>query len=240
MSYVYGRNPVIEVLKTGKVDKLYVQKGNREGSVKKIFGMAREGGILVTEVPKKKLDDYSEGNNHQGVVALVSDYNYATLEEITELEHILILDKIEDPHNFGAIARSAEAFGFKGILIPKHNAAYVNDVVYKTSAGAVENVRVAIVTNLSQAVDTLKDKGFWIYAADMEGEAYTTVNLKGKVALVIGNEGKGISPALKKHTDVTVSIPMVGRINSLNASCAASVLMAEVLRQYATAEVPSK
>lgn len=233
MKYIYGRNPVIESLKAGKVDKLYIQQGNREGSIKKIFGMARSNGILITELNKNKLDEYSNGENHQGVIALVSDFEYSSLEEFENygIEKILILDKIEDPHNFGAIARSAEAFGFKGIIIPKHNSAYVNDVVYKTSAGAIEKIKVAIVTNLSQTIDKLKEKGYWVYGTDLEGNNYYKSNLVGKIVLVIGNEGKGMSQALKKHVDAMITIPMVGNINSLNASCAASVLMAEVLRQ---------
>lgn len=233
MKYIYGRNPVIEMLKSGKVDKLYIQQGNREGSIKKIFAMARDNKILITEVGKNKLDEYSNGENHQGIVALVSDYKYSSIDEIQNLkiDKILILDKIEDPHNFGAIARSAEAFGFKGIIIPKHNSAYVNDVVYKTSAGAIENLKVAIVTNLSQAIEKLKNDDYWIYGTDLEGNNFHKTDLTGKIALIIGNEGKGMSQALKKHVDAMITIPMIGSINSLNASCAASVLMAEVLRQ---------
>lgn len=236
MKYIYGRNPVIEMLKAGKVDKLYIQQGNREGSIKKIFAMARDFGVLITEVGKSKLDEYSNGENHQGVVALVSDFKYSTLEEIINqgIEKILILDKIEDPHNFGAIARSAEAFGFNAIIIPKHNSAYVNDVVYKTSAGAIDRLNVSIVTNLSQTIEKLKEKDFWIYGTDLEGSNYTKTNLTGKVVIIIGNEGKGMSQALKKHVDSIITIPMVGSINSLNASCAASVVMAEVLRQNET------
>lgn len=233
MKYIYGRNPVIEMLKAEKVDKLYIQQGNREGSIKKIFGMAKSAGVLITEVNKNKLDEYANSSNHQGVVALVSDFEYSSIEEMQnlEIEKILILDKIEDPHNFGAIARSAEAFGFNGIVIPKHNSAYVNDVVYKTSAGAIERLKVAIVVNLTQTIEKLKENGYWIYGTDLQGEKYSSVNLQGKIALIIGNEGKGMSQGLKKHVDGMLTIPMIGSINSLNASCAASVLMAEVLRQ---------
>lgn len=235
IEHIYGRNPVIEVLKSGRVDKLYIQKGNLEGSMKVILGIAKEQKILTTEVNKRKLDELSENGNHQGVVALVSGYEYSTVEDMIRkgLEKIVILDKIEDPHNFGAISRSAEAFGFKGVIIPKHNSVYVNEVVYKTSAGAIENIDVAIETNLTNTIKKLKDEGYWIYGADMEGENYSKADLKGKIVLVIGNEGKGISPLLRKNCDVILSIPMTGEINSLNASCAASILMCEVQRQNA-------
>ncbi|EFI41995.1 23S rRNA (guanosine(2251)-2'-O)-methyltransferase RlmB, partial [Peptoniphilus sp. oral taxon 386] len=222
-----------EILKNKKADKLYVQMGNFEGSMKKIYAMAKEQNILITELNKKKLDELSEGANHQGVVALVSGYEYSTLEDLilNGINQILILDKIEDPHNLGAIARSAEAFGFKGIIIPKHKSVYVNDVVYKTSAGAIDNVSVVIETNLSNSIEKLKENGYWIFGADMEGEEYFKSDLKGKIVLVVGNEGKGLSPAVRKHCDKIISIPMAGKINSLNASCAASILMAEVLKQ---------
>lgn len=231
--YVYGRNPVIEVLKNNRVDKLYVQKGNFEGSVKKIYALAKEQNILMTEVNKKKLDEMSEYANHQGVVALVSGYEYKNLEDVIngKTGRLLILEKIEDPHNFGAIARSAEAAGFDGIIIAKHGSVYVTDTVYKSSAGAIDNISVVIESNLSNTIEKLKDAGYWIYAADMDGKNYTTVDLKGKICLIIGNEGKGLGHSMKKNSDEIVSIPMIGKINSLNASCAASVLMFEVLRQ---------
>ena len=233
--YVYGRNPVIELLKNKKVDKLYVQKGDKEGSIKKIYGLAKEQNILITETNKKKLDEMAKGENHQGVVALVSGYEYSTLKDIIdscdENGRVLILERIEDPHNLGAIARSAEAAGFNGIIIPKHGSVYVNDVVYKTSAGAVDNIKVTIETNLSQVIDKLKDNGFWVYGTDMGEESYTETDLTGKVAIVIGNEGKGIGHSVKKNCDKIISIPMAGNINSLNASCAASIIMFEVLRQ---------
>lgn len=231
--YIYGRNPVIEVLKNKRVDKLYVQKGNFEGSMKKIYALAKEQNILITELNKKKLDEMSEDGNHQGVVALVSGYEYKTLEEVMNgaSGRLLMLEKIEDPHNLGAIARSAEAAGFDGIIIPKHKSVYVNDAVYKSSAGAIENISVVIENNLSNAIEKLKKEGYWIYGADMEGVNYTKVDLKGKVCLVIGNEAKGLGHSVKKNCDEIISIPMIGKINSLNASCAASILMFEVLRQ---------
>lgn len=233
--YIYGRNPVIEVLKNRKVDKLYVQKGDKEGSIKKIYGIAKDQSILITEVSKQKLDEMSNQQNHQGVVALVSEFEYSTLDEIInscdENGRVLILERIEDPHNLGAIARSAEAAGFNGIIIPKHGSVYVNDTVYKSSAGAIDNIKVTIETNLSQSIEKLKENGFWIYGTDMGEESYTDTDLTGKVAIVIGNEGKGIGHSVKKNCDKIISIPMIGSINSLNASCAASIIMFEVLRQ---------
>ena len=233
--YVYGRNPVIELLKNKKIDKLYIQKGEKEGSIKRIIALSKEQNILITEVNKKKLDEMAKGENHQGVVALSSGYEYSNLEEIInscdENGRIIILERIEDPHNLGAIARSAEAAGFNGIIIPKHGSVYVNDAVYKTSAGAIDNIKLAIVTNLSQSIEKLKDNNFWIYGTDMGEESYTETDLTGRIAIVIGNEGKGIGHSVKKNCDKIISIPMAGSINSLNASCAASVIMFEVLRQ---------
>lgn len=233
--YIYGRNPVIEVLKNRKVDKLYIQKGDKEGSIKKIYALAKEQNILITETNKKKLDEMSKGENHQGIVALVSGFEYSSLDEIInscdENGRVLILEKIEDPHNLGAIARSAEAAGFNGIIIPKHGSVYVNDAVYKTSAGAIENIKVTIETNLSQVIDKLKENNFWIYGTDMGEESYTDTDLTGRIAIVIGNEGRGIGHSVKKNCDKIISIPMKGSINSLNASCAASIIMFEVLRQ---------
>ncbi|RVU55065.1 23S rRNA (guanosine(2251)-2'-O)-methyltransferase RlmB [Anaerosphaera multitolerans] len=231
--YIYGRNPVIEVLKNKRVDKLYVQKGNFEGSIRKIYALAKEQNILITELNKKKLDEMAGGGNHQGVVALVSGYEYRKLEDIIKGSsgRLIMLEKIEDPHNLGAIARSAEAAGFDGIIIPKHKSVYVNDAVYKSSAGAIENISVVIENNLSNTIEKLKKEGYWIYGADMEGKNYNRVDLRGKVCLVIGNEGKGLGHSVKKNCDEIISIPMYGKINSLNASCAASILMFEVLRQ---------
>ncbi|MBP2024834.1 23S rRNA (guanosine(2251)-2'-O)-methyltransferase RlmB [Peptoniphilus stercorisuis] len=233
--YIYGRNPVIEVLKNRKVDKLYIQKGDKEGSIKKIYALAKEQSILITETNKKKLDEMSKGENHQGIVALVSGFEYSSLDEIIdscdENGRVLILERIEDPHNLGAIARSAEAAGFNGIIIPKHGSVYVNDAVYKTSAGAIENIKVTIETNLSQAIDKLKENNFWVYGTDMGEESYSDTDLTGRVAIVIGNEGRGIGHSVKKNCDKIISIPMKGSINSLNASCAASIIMFEVLRQ---------
>ncbi len=234
--YVYGRNPVIEVLKNDKADKIYIQKMNSEGSIKKIYALAKEKGVLIAQVNKSKLDFLSSRGNHQGVVALVSGYKYSELQGLIG-ENIVILDKVEDPHNLGAVARSAEALGFNGIIISKHNSVYVNEVVYKTSAGAIDNVKVHIAGNISNAIEKLKEEGYWIYGADMQGENLYKTDMKGKIAIVLGNEGKGISPGVKKHCDVIISIPMIGKINSLNVSCAASIVMAEVQRKNETTAI---
>lgn len=236
--YIYGRKPILEALKNESVDKLYVLTGNREGSIKQIFGKAKDLKIVVQQVDREKLDSMAQGGNHQGVVALVTDYKYATVEEI--LEHakslnqdpfVVVLDGIEDTHNLGAIARSAESAGAHGIIIPKRRSAMVNETVYKASAGAVEYIKIAQVTNISQELEKLKKQGLWVYGAHMEGEIYYKSNLKGAIALVIGNEGKGISPGVKKHCDHFIKIPQVGKIESLNASCAATLLLFEILRQ---------
>lgn len=237
--YVAGRNPVLEILKTEReVEKIFILKGELKGSIKKIIGIAKDRNILIQEVDKDKLDSLAKGVAHQGVVALVSSYEYATVDDILnkakkndELPFIVILDGIEDPHNLGAIARTAECAGVHGIIIPKRRSAQVNETVYKASAGAVEHVLIAKVNNINNVIDELKEKGLWIYGADMDGDLYFNTSLKGAVALVIGNEGKGISRLTKEKCDCLVKIPMVGRISSLNASNAAAVLMYEVVRQ---------
>ena len=237
---VSGRNPVLEVLKSDKeIEKLYVLKGDLKGSIKKIMGMAKDKGIIIQEVDKNKLESLSDGNVHQGVVAVVTEYEYAEIEDMLELASgndedpfIIILDEIEDPHNMGSIIRSAECAGVHGIIIPKRRSASVNNTVYKSSAGAAEHMLVAKVTNISNTIEKLKEKGLWIYGADMDGSDYHfNTELKGAIGLVIGNEGKGLSRLVKEKCDVLVRIPMKGKISSLNASNAASILMYEVLRQ---------
>lgn len=237
--YIAGRNPVLEVLKSQReIEKIYVLKGDLKGSIKKIIGIAKERNIVIQEVDKNKLDTLAKGVAHQGVVALISSYEYARLDDILDRAKekdqppfIVILDGIEDPHNLGAIIRTAECAGVHGIIIPKRRSAQVNETVYKASAGAVEHVLVAKVNNINNAIDELKDKGLWIYGADMDGSLYFNTSLKGAVALVIGNEGKGISRLTKEKCDGLVKIPMVGKISSLNASNAAAILMYEVVRQ---------
>jgi 23S rRNA (guanosine2251-2'-O)-methyltransferase len=237
--YVVGRNPVLEILKTDReIEKLYVLKGDLQGSINKIIGIARDRNIIIQQVDKNKLDSLSEGNAHQGVVALVTSYGYVDLDDILnkakekeQSPFIVILDGIEDPHNLGSIIRTAECAGVHGIIIPKRRSAVVNQTVYKSSAGAVEHMLVAKVNNIVNTIEELKEKGLWIYGADMTGNDYYKTSLDGGVALVIGNEGKGISRLVKEKCDVLVKIPMLGKVSSLNASNAASILIYEVVRQ---------
>ena len=237
---ISGRNPVLEILKSDtEIEKLYVLKGDLRGSIIKILGKARDKGIIVQEVDKNKLDELSNGQVHQGVVALVSEYEYGDIDDIMELARekeedafIVILDEIEDPHNLGAIIRTAECAGVHGVIIPKRRSASVNSTVYKSSAGAVEHMIVSRVTNISNTIEDLKKRGLWIYGADMDGAEYHfNTSLDGPIGLVIGNEGKGISRLVKEKCDVLVKIPMTGKISSLNASNAASILIYEVVRQ---------
>lgn len=233
-----GRNPVTEALRSDReIEKILVGKGT-EGSIKKIVGMARDKKIPVVMADKATLDRLSDGGPHQGVAAYVSSYSYCEVEDILEIAEkrgespfIIILDNLEDPHNLGAIMRTAEACGAHGIIIPKRRAVGITDVVAKASAGAVEYVSCAKVSNIAQTIDKLKEKGVWIYACDMDGETYYKTDLKGSVAIVIGSEGFGISRLVKEKCDFVVSIPMIGRITSLNASNAAAVLMCEVRKQ---------
>lgn len=238
--YVVGRNPVLELLKTEKqIDKIYILKGDLKGSIKKIIGAAKDKGIIIQEVDKRKLDEIGEGEVHQGVAALVTGFEYSTLEDIlkkaeslNEVPFVVILDGIEDPHNLGAIIRTCECAGVHGVIIPKRRAARVNQTVYKASAGAVNHVLVSEVTNISNTIEILKEKGLWIYGADLKGENYYyNESLKGAIGLVIGNEGKGISRLVSEKCDVLIKIPMFGNISSLNASTSAAILIYEVVRQ---------
>lgn len=238
--YVVGRNPVLELLKSNKeIDKLYIIKGDSQGSIKKIIGMAKDKGIHIQEVDRIKLESLADGNVHQGVAALVSEFKYSSIDEILHKAKsmgqdpfVLVLDEIEDPHNLGAIIRTAECAGVHGIIIPKRRSARVNQTVYKSSAGAVEYVLIADVVNISRALIELKDKGLWAYGADVDGEGYHfNTELKGPTALVIGNEGKGISRLVKENCDFLIKIPMYGKISSLNASTSAAILIYEFVRQ---------
>lgn len=238
--YVVGRNPVLELLKSDKeIEKILVINGEVKGSIKKIIAMAKDRDIIVQYVDKRKLDQISQGSSHQGVACLVSPYVYCTLDDIMEKAKesgeppfILILDGIEDPHNLGSIIRTAECSGVHGVIIPKRRAAHVTETVYKSSAGAVEHMLIAKVNNISDTIDRLKEEGLWIYGADMDGkEKYFHTDLTGAVAIVIGSEGKGISRLVKEKCDFLLNIPMKGKISSLNASNAASILMYEVVRQ---------
>lgn len=238
--YISGRNPILEILKTDKeIEKIYVLKGELKGSINKIMGIAGDKKIPIQHVDKNKLDLLSDGNIHQGVVASVTSYEYVEIDAILEKAKeknedpfILILDEIEDPHNLGAIIRTAECAGVHGVIIPKRRSASINQTVYKSSAGAVEHMLVSKVTNISDTIAKLKDKGLWIYGADMAGENYYyQTKLDGAIGLVIGSEGKGIARLVKENCDVLVKIPMLGKISSLNASNAASILIYEVLKQ---------
>lgn len=235
MKYIYGRKPVLEALNHHTVDKIYTTGG--EGSLQKILGKAKNLKIPVTKVNRNRLEELSHGNNHQGIVALVSDFNYLLLEDfihevLKEKEaRILLLDRLEDPHNLGAIARSAVFLGFHGMIIPKHRSVMVNDTVYKASAGAIEQMKVCQVTNLSQTMEILKKHGFWIYATDMEGKDIKKANLTGHIGIIIGNEGKGVGKNLLKNADGILSIPSHSSFDSLNASVAASIIMYEVVRE---------
>jgi 23S rRNA (guanosine2251-2'-O)-methyltransferase len=238
--YIIGRNPVLEVLKTGKeIEKIFILKGDLKGSINKIVGIAKDKNILMQYVDKNKLDQIAQGGSHQGIAALVTPYVYFSIDDILKkadkqekAPFILILDGIEDPHNLGAIVRTAECAGVHGIIIPKRRAAHVTSTVYKSSAGAVEHMMITKVNNLSDAIEKLKKKGLWIYGADVDGESYYfNTDLKGSIALVIGSEGKGISRLVKEKCDFLLKIPMFGKVSSLNASNAASILIYEVVRQ---------
>jgi len=237
---IEGRNAVIEALKSDRtIEQIFVAKGDVEGSINLVLALARDKHIVVKEVDRKKLDSMSISNAHQGVIAIVTPYKYFEVEDIlkfaeekNEKPFIIILDEIEDPHNFGAIIRSAEVCGAHGIIIPKRRNVGITPIVYKSSAGAIEHMKIAKVTNINTAIDVLKDRGIWIYGADMDGESYCfDVDFSGALALVIGSEGKGISKLTKNKCDVLTKIPMVGSINSLNASVAGGIMMYEILKQ---------
>lgn len=236
---IIGRNPVLEAIRSGRsIDKILVKKGKYEGSIVPIIKKAKENGIIIQEADKAKLDAASEGGSHQGVIAYVSAYKYSDVNDILnaardkgEPPFVIICDKITDPHNLGAIIRTANCVGAHGVIIPKRNSVGLNSTVAKASAGAVEYTRVAKVTNIVSAIEDLQKEGLWITAADMDGEEMYNIDLKGAVGLVIGSEGEGVSRLVKEKCDFVASIPMTGRINSLNASVAAGVLMYEALRQ---------
>lgn len=236
---IIGRNAVIELLKSGReVENVLVAKGEREGSVNRITAICREKGIVIKNVDRKKLDFMCAGANHQGVVANVPAHSYSTVDEILEFAEskgeapfIIICDEIEDSHNLGAIIRSAEACGAHGIIIPKRRNVGLNFIVAKTSCGALEYMRVARVGNLASVIEELKKKNIWVYCADMDGQLWCKTDFSGGCALVIGNEGNGVGRLIKEKCDVTVSLPMCGQVNSLNASVAAGIIMYEIARQ---------
>lgn len=241
--WAFGRHTVLEALRSGReIEKILLAEGINKNSIQEILRKAREKKIPVQWVPRARLDQLAEGNNHQGVLAQVAAYNYATVddlfrraEERGEPPFFVLLDGIEDPHNLGSILRSADAAGVHGVIIPKRRAAGLTPVVAKTSAGAIEYVPVARVTNLNRLADELKERGVWLVGSDGAAETlYTEVDYKGPVAVVIGSEGQGMSRLLKEKCDFLARLPMKGKVTSLNASVAAGIFMYEVLRGRTT------
>ncbi|MCD5201891.1 23S rRNA (guanosine(2251)-2'-O)-methyltransferase RlmB [Enterococcus casseliflavus] len=228
-NFVFGYHAVAEALKEGRGNKLFLSEEARGEKIDRLKEMAREQAVPVKWVPKQKLDTMSDQGVHQGMILAITPYQYLTLDELLaqtkEQPLYLILDNLEDPHNFGSIMRTADASGVDGIIIPKHRAVGITPIVVKTSTGAVEHIPVARVTNLTQAVQQLKKTGFWIFGTDMSGSDYRTWNAKGAVGLIIGNEGRGMGEGLKKEVDQMLTIPMTGHVQSLNASVAAGLLM---------------
>ena len=236
---IEGRNAVLEALRAGKpIDKLYVLDGCPDGPVRTIIREAKKGDTIINYVAKERLDQLSETGKHQGVIAVSAAYEYAEVEDILaaaeekgEAPFIIILDGIEDPHNLGAIIRTANQAGAHGVIIPKRRAVGLTPTVARTSAGAINYTPVAKVTNISNTMKELKDKGMWFVCADMDGTRMYDLDLTGPIGLVIGNEGEGVSPLVKKNCDMVASIPMKGDIDSLNASVATGVLAYEIVRQ---------
>ena len=230
MDKIYGRKPVLETIDAGlNIHKAYIMD-QKTPIVGKIVDKLTKNNVPIKYVDKNFFENVDM--NHQGVMIEVDSYKYADLSELENANRLILLDKIEDPHNLGAIIRSAESFGFDGVIIPEHRSAKVTPTVYKTSAGAINNIKVVMVTNLNQTIENLKENGFWIYG--LAGEARENIaqtNLTGKVGLVVGNEGDGLSRLVRENCDVLVKIPMLGKVNSLNASVASALSMYEVLRQ---------
>ena len=236
---IIGRNAVIEALKSDRtIECVYVSKGDLEGSIKVALGLAKDRGVVIKEADRRKLDTMCDRLNHQGIVARVTPFKYCEVNDILEdakrkeqQPFIVILDEIEDPHNLGSIIRTAELCGVHGIIIPKRRNVGVTSTVYKCSAGAIEHMKIAKVTNINTTIDMLKEQGIWIYGADIDGKDYSyNTDFSGPCALIIGSEGKGISNLTLKKCDLLVKIPMIGKINSLNASGAGGIMMYEVLK----------
>ncbi len=235
---VYGRNPVAEAVKSGRqIDKIVVAK-ETEGSINKILGEAKEKGIQIRFVDRAALDKTCQSKSHQGIMAHVAPVAYREIEDMIALAKekdedifLILLDGMEDPHNLGAIIRSADAAGAHGVIIPNRRAVGLTETVAKASAGAIEYVPVAKVANITQTIEKLKKMGIWVGAVDMDGEEFTKRDLKGNIALVIGGEGQGVGKLVKETCDFVVSMPMKGKVTSLNASNAAAVMMYEVVRQ---------
>ncbi|MBC8545763.1 23S rRNA (guanosine(2251)-2'-O)-methyltransferase RlmB [Clostridiaceae bacterium NSJ-31] len=236
---IYGRNAVLEALKSDQcLDKLYIAAGDGKGSIGRIIGMARDRGIPVKDVTQQKLDAMCGTEGHQGVAATVAAVRYSTLEEVYQRAEekgeplfVILADEIEDPHNLGALIRTAECSGAHGIIIPKRRSAGLSPTVFKASAGAASYLPVVRVANLAAAMEELKGRGVWLYCADMDGQTWCKVDYSGAVGLVVGSEGNGVGRLIKEKCDFTVALPMLGSINSLNASVAGGILMYEIARQ---------
>lgn len=237
---VEGRNSVLELLDSDRdINKIFIERGEKHGSINKIIAKAREKKVVIVEVDRQKLNKMAQTENHQGVIAIVPPFNYCEVKDIldeayrkNEKPFILILDGIEDPHNLGAIIRTAETAGVHGIIIPKRRACNVNSTVYKVASGAVEHMKIARVNNLNDEIKYLKDNDVWVYGTAVEASKYYyEENLTGAIAIVIGNEGKGMSNLVKENCDVLLKIPMKGKISSLNASVSAGIVMYEVVKQ---------
>lgn len=245
---ICGRNPVLEALRSGReIDRLFVAHGTGGGSVTAIIAKCRAKGILIKEISPQKLDYYCGGANHQGVAVMFASQEYATVDDMFALAEtrgekpfLIICDEIEDPHNLGAIIRTAEATGVHGVIIPERRSASLNATVAKAACGALEYVPVARVTNIANTIDALKERGVWVFGADMDGDDYTKTDFDTPCALAIGNEGKGIGALTAKKCDAILSLPMLGKINSLNASVAAGILMYEVVRSRKADKQPRK
>lgn len=241
---IEGRNAVLEAFRSGKcVDKLFILDGCQDGPVRTIAREARKKDTIINYVSKERLDQLSETRAHQGVIAQVAAYEYSTVEEILaraeekgEPPFLVLLDNVEDPHNLGAIIRTANLAGAHGVIIPKRRSVGLTATVAKTSAGAIHYTPVAKVTNLVRTIEELKEKGIWFVCADMGGESMYRLNLTGPIGLIVGNEGEGVSRLVREACDFTASIPMKGDIDSLNASVAAGVLAYEIVRQRLSAE----
>ncbi len=238
---LFGRNPIIEALEAGNtvIDKILIQEGLRHSQIGHILSLAKERNILYRFVDKRKLDTLCEGENHQGVLAVIAAHTYATLEELLQLAHdqgkppfLVVAEGISDPHNLGSILRTANAAGAHGIIIPKNRSVSLNGTVAKVSAGAVEYTKVARVTNIPQTLEKLKKAGLWIVGTDLTGtQLHSDCDLTGPLAIVIGSEGEGMSRLTRETCDFLVKIPMLGQIQSLNASVAAGILLYEAVRQ---------
>ncbi len=236
---IEGRNAVLEAFRSGKtIDKLFVQKGCQDGPIRTIIREAKKHDTILDYVAKERLDQLSETKKHQGVIAYAAAYEYAQVEDMLaaakekqEDPFLILLDNIEDPHNLGAIIRTANLAGAHGVIIPKRRAAGLTATVAKASAGALNYTPVAKVTNLSQTIKELKEQGIWFVCADMDGETMYQLDLKGPIGLVIGSEGEGVGKLVKENCDFNAAIPMAGEIDSLNASVAAGVLAYEIVRQ---------